>query len=63
MRRNGGLGSLQMIRTIMDLFSFLMAGAVNHIIGSKRSRRFENPKSEPPVRHFGKEPHSITMSV
>lgn len=32
--------SLQMIRTIMDLFSFLMARAAVHIIGSKRSRRF-----------------------
>lgn len=37
--------------------------AAVHFSGSKRSRRFENLKSEPPVRHFDKEPHSITMSV
>lgn len=41
----------------------ILNGVTVHIIGSKRSRRFKNPKNEPPVRPLGKEPHSITMSV
>ena len=34
-----------------------------HSSGSKRSRWFKNPKNEPPIRHPGKEPHGITISV
>ena len=34
-----------------------------HLDGSKRSRWFKNPKNEPPIRHPGKEPHGITISV
>ena len=41
----------------------ILNGVTVHIIGSKRSRRFKNLKSEPPVRPLGKGPHSITMSV
>ena len=41
----------------------ILNGVAVHLSGSKRSRRFKNPKNEPPIRHLGKGPHSITISV
>lgn len=41
----------------------ILNGVTVHIIGSKRSRRFKIPKNEPPIRHPGKGPHGITISV
>ncbi len=37
--------------------------AAVHFGGSKRSRRFKITKNEPPIRHPGKGPLGITISV